>query len=238
MGRLTYLRMNQKKLRADLYKGVHDAVNSIDFKGASFVGKTIILPSSFTGCPRQMKALYQDSMSVIRKFGKPDLFCTMTCNPAWPEILNELLPGQSANDRPDLIARIFNIKLKALIADIIKKQILGRAIAHIYVVEWQKRGLPHAHILIVLALQDKINSIEDIDSLVSAEIPDQKKHPKAYDTISACMVHGPCGAAFPLSPCMKDGKCSKKFPKDYAPETILGHDRLIFILVLLLLSVL
>jgi hypothetical protein len=36
-------------------------------------------------------------------------------------------------------------------------------------------------------------------------------------------------AAFPLSPCMKDGKCSKKFPKDCAPETILGHDRLIFI---------
>jgi len=54
-------------------------------------------------------------MSVIRKFGKPDLFCTMTCNPQWPEILNELLPNQKACDRPDLIAKVFDIKLKALI---------------------------------------------------------------------------------------------------------------------------
>lgn len=172
-----------------------------------------------------MKALYQDSMSVIRKYGKPDLFCTITCNPAWPEITNELQKHQTANDRPDLIARVFNIKLKALINDIIKNQIFGRTIAHIYVVEWQKRGLPHAHILIVLCSKDKINTVEDIDSLVSAEIPDKNKHPKAYETVSKCMVHGPCGAAFPKSPCMVDGKCSKKFPKEYATTTTLGQDR-------------
>ena len=39
-----------------------------------------------------------------------------------------------------------------------------------YLVEWQKRGLPHAHILIWL--QDKITSNE-IDDVISAEIPDE-----------------------------------------------------------------
>jgi len=98
-------------------------------------------------------------------------------------------------------------------------------VAHIYVVEWQKRGLQHAHILIVLASRDKILTIEDIDSLVSAEIPNKDIHPKAYETVSSCMVHGPCGKAFPLAPCMVNGKCKKKFPKEYSTVTKFGQDR-------------
>jgi len=67
-----------------------------------------------------MKQLYQDAMSITRKCGKPDLFITFTCNPIWPELLAELNPWETANDRPDLITRVFNIKLKELINDIIK----------------------------------------------------------------------------------------------------------------------
>jgi hypothetical protein len=51
-----------------------------------------------------MKALYQDAMARVRKFGKPDLFITFTCNPRWREITDALL-GRPANDRPDIISR-------------------------------------------------------------------------------------------------------------------------------------
>ena len=68
------------------------------------IGRRIILPSSFTGGPRQMYQLYQDAMSIVSHFGKPDLFITFTCNPKWPEITRELLPNQNAADRPDLTA--------------------------------------------------------------------------------------------------------------------------------------
>lgn len=34
-----------------------------------------------------------------------------TCNPKWPEILAELEEGQAPNDRPDLIARVFYMKV-------------------------------------------------------------------------------------------------------------------------------
>ena len=44
------------------------------------IGKRIILPLSFNGGPRNMQELYQDSMGLIRKFGKPDIFITFTCN--------------------------------------------------------------------------------------------------------------------------------------------------------------
>ena len=43
---------------------------------AKEVGRNIILPSSYTGSPRQMYELYQDAMSIIRKFGKQDIFIT------------------------------------------------------------------------------------------------------------------------------------------------------------------
>ena len=97
--------------------------------------------------------------------------------------------------------------------------------AHLYVIEWQKRGLPHAHILICLEEKDKIRSIEDIDALVSAQIPDANVHKLAYETVSTCLMHGPCGPSFPNAPCMKNGQCSKHFPKEFSEETLLLNDK-------------
>ncbi len=62
----------------------------------------VVLPATFVGSPRDMNQLYQDSMALVKKFGKPNLFITMTCNPNWPEILHELRAGEEASSRPDL----------------------------------------------------------------------------------------------------------------------------------------
>jgi hypothetical protein len=51
--RLKYLRLNQKKLRADLYQGLQDAIAASD-TSAHAIGQRIILPSSFTVGPRHM----------------------------------------------------------------------------------------------------------------------------------------------------------------------------------------
>jgi len=101
--------------------------------------KRVVLPSSFTGSPRHMVGLYQDAMTMVERLGKPDLFITFTCNPSWPEIKNNLLPGQTANDRPDLIAKVFKLKLEALKHDIVEDQCLGRVNGYIYTIEFQKR---------------------------------------------------------------------------------------------------
>ncbi|GBN86047.1 hypothetical protein AVEN_219552-1 [Araneus ventricosus] len=57
----------------------------------------------FVGNPRHMQQNYQDAMAMVRKFGKPDLFLTFTCNPSWSEILNSLEGVQRPEDRPDII---------------------------------------------------------------------------------------------------------------------------------------
>jgi hypothetical protein len=114
--------------------------------------------------------------------------------------------GQQPQDRPDLVTRVFKIKLKELINDIHKKHILARTIAGIYVVEFQKRGLSHAHILIFFIEDYKPHMVEDVDHMISAELSNSKTNKLAHETIARCMMHGPCGAAFPNAPCMEEGK--------------------------------
>jgi hypothetical protein len=104
---------------------------------------------------------------------------------------------------------VFKIKLKELINDIHKKHIMGHIIVGIYVIEFQKRGLPHSHILIFFAEYYKPHMVEDVDHMISAKFPNLETNRLAYKTVARCMMHGPCGAMFPNAPCMEDGKCKK-----------------------------
>jgi hypothetical protein len=197
-----------------LYNGVADAIHVAD--SCTSIGRRIILSFSFIGGPRQMYQLYQDVMAIVSHFGKPDLFVTFTCNPKWPEVTRELLLHQTATDRPDLTARIFHMKLQELLKDLCEKQCLGKVAAFVYVIEFQKRGLPHAHIL---SQDSKLHSVEDYDSIVSAEIPDPDVHPLAYETVISTMMHGPCGVLNPSAPYMKDGFCQKRYLKAFQSTT-------------------
>ena len=93
-----------------------------------------------------------------------------------------------------------------------------------YTIEFQKRGLPHVHILPWLHPNDKLQTPESIDRVISAELPDKRKYPQLLDVVTKLMMHGPCGMANPKSPCMNEGKCSKFFPKKFADSTTFDED--------------
>jgi hypothetical protein len=158
-------------------------------------------------------------MATVRRFGKPDLFITFTCNPKWPEITSCLRPGEAAYMRPDIICRVFKMKFDQLMEDLTKKNILGKCIAHNSVIEFQKRQLPHAHILLILSANNKIRIINgDYDQIVCAEIPNPVTQPRLHSVVTSHLMHGPCGMLNPHCVCMKDGICTKNFPKKF------GHD--------------
>ena len=146
--RIMFSKNNQHKLRVESYTGLYNYLNKTAEDNNYSLGKVTVLPSSFTGSPRNMQQHYHDAMAIVRKFGKPDLFVTMTCNPNWIEIKENLLPGQQPADRPDLCARVFSIKKDYLIDLIHRQKIFGEVVAYVYVIEFQKRGLPHIHMLI------------------------------------------------------------------------------------------
>ena len=209
--RLYFIRKNQHTLRTELYKGSMDYLQNKSIKENAKIGRMIILPSSFEGSARNMKQNFIDSTVLIQEFGKPTYFLTMTCNGEWDEILENIEPHENASDRPDIVVKVFEGKLKALIRDLTENHILGRCIAYTYVIEFQKRGLPHAHILIWIHNDDKIRNGDDVDKHVSAEIPDENVFPKLYGIVKKFMIHGPCGDQNPKSPCMENNICTKKF---------------------------
>lgn len=90
-----------------------------------------------------------------------------------------------------------------------------------YSVEWQKRGLPHAHILIWL--KDKIRP-EEIDQILSAEILDPSIDRELFNIVTSHMIHGPCRTFNMISPCMEDGKCKKRFLKQCINDIITDID--------------
>ena len=154
-------------------------------------------------------------MSIVRKYGKLDLFITFTCNPKWEEISSALIGNKKATDRPDLIVRVFRMLLKELLNDICNKHVLGKPLAHVYTIEFQKRGLPHAHILVIVCQSDKPREPSDYDKVVCAEIPDTIHNPRLHNIVKRCMIHSPCGSIRRNAPCMRDGKCTKKIPKSF-----------------------
>ncbi|XP_026399667.1 uncharacterized protein LOC113295551 [Papaver somniferum] len=202
LSRLRWLSNHQEEIRAEFHQGIQDARTAGETSAKNF-GQRKVLPSSYMGSPRYTYQRYQDAMALVQKYGNPDLFITMTCNPLWDEIVSNLGPGQSASDRPDLTTRVFRAKLEELKEDLFTKSIFGRVAAHVHVFEFQKRGLPHVYMLIIFRDEDKLQGPDDYDKIVRAKIPNPEEEPELHECVKKWMIHSPCG-----SKCTRDEICS------------------------------
>ena len=113
--------------------------------------------------------------------------------------------------------------MKELLEDITVHHVLGKVVAKVHVIEFQKRGLPHL-ILIHLHPDDKLRNQDNVDRIISAEIPDKDDHPRLYTIVKSCMIHGPCGQLRPESVCMEDNVCTKGYTNYFCDSTIESVD--------------
>lgn len=124
--RLRWVSTHQHELRVDLYQGLSEAVMRGETDPSS-TGKRVILPSSFTGGARYMLQNYQDAMAICRWAGYPDIFLTFTCNPSWPEITRHVkLMQTKPSSRPEILSRVFRIKLFTLMRTLKEKKVFGK----------------------------------------------------------------------------------------------------------------
>ncbi|KNZ81990.1 hypothetical protein J132_09313 [Termitomyces sp. J132] len=114
----------------------------------------------------------------------------MTANPKWSEIEEALLKEpavnrkkQTAANRPDIVARVFELRKNAVVKEI-KEGLFGSCVAHVHTIEFQKRGLPHMHILIFFHHHHRIQNAAHVDSIVSAQIPDPVTQPHLYQVLA------------------------------------------------------
>ncbi|KAL3642121.1 hypothetical protein CASFOL_012936 [Castilleja foliolosa] len=224
-GRLDFVNTNQNLFRSEFLAGLYDALARGD-NNAHDIGKRVFLPSSFTGGPRYMYKHYQDALAICRVHGNPQYFITFTCNVKWPEISRhmEKIGGTLAQNRPDIISRVFHIKVQQFLRFMRASKTFGEIAADLYTIEFQKRGLPHCHTLIWVTPAYRISDAVDVDKYISAEIPDPSTEPVLHKIVTDYMIHGPCGLARPTSPCMRDSKCSKSFPKMFECNTRFDKD--------------
>ncbi|XP_076885973.1 uncharacterized protein LOC143535653 [Bidens hawaiensis] len=216
---LFYIRCQQKNLRCESYEKLVNLHNSGNFDISS-IGQRVILPSSFMGGARYMRENYLDAMAICKWFGYPDFFITMTCNPKWPEVKRFFNhKNLKAEDRPDILCRLFKIKLDSFVTDLKEGLLFGKVKAVVYMIDFQKRGLPHAHVCVFMHHDYKINNADKIDSIISAELPNKQEDPELFDLVSEFMIHGPCGAENMSCSGMINKKCSKNFPKSFSDHT-------------------
>jgi hypothetical protein len=92
-----FLLKHKKIIRAELYLGIVDMLKAGEAR-ASEVGRLVVLPRNFNGGERDVQALFLDAMTLVQRFGKPDYFFSMTCNPYCEEVDRELFLGQTPQD--------------------------------------------------------------------------------------------------------------------------------------------
>ena len=106
-----------------------------------------ILPASHPASPAKRKSDTEDALAMVNRKGQPNRFITVTMNANWPEIASNLLRGQTAFDRPDLCWRVFKMKLKEIMAELKSGKVFSPYLAHVGVIEFQKKGYPHTNLV-------------------------------------------------------------------------------------------
>nr|GEX60023.1 hypothetical protein [Tanacetum cinerariifolium] len=143
---------------------------------------------------------YQDAIALCRAYGNSDLFITFTSNPKWIEISKMLdhVPGQKSHDRLEIGTRFFKMKLNELLDDLTKNGYLGTVA--------------------------QCMTPDEINDIISAELPSPAEDPDGYKVVSEFMLHGPCDKDAKYASCTTEGKCSKHYPQGVFGENVTLHD--------------
>lgn len=126
------------------------------------------LPAGVNGSKRKSKMQVNNAMHLVDVYGKADYFVTLTTNPNWPEIQRHLLQNQTAFDRPDIVNRVFKIKLGQVMKKLRRGDYFGGFPREyeVKVIEFQIRGLPHAHIAIKYSYPENHNLFQYVKAVI------------------------------------------------------------------------
>jgi hypothetical protein len=148
---------------------VVDDLDEDERHGAGYIDeprKESYLPDGVHGSQCHLSALAKNALVLVSEYGCPHEFLMLTCNLEWPEIQSQLINGQTAFDRPDVTVPVFKSRLDKFKTNIRNgKYFKSREVINIiHVIEYQYRGMLHAHIVFHLdnAHDIDVNNQEDL----------------------------------------------------------------------------
>lgn len=189
--------------------------------------RNVLVTSSTVGTPPYWKKKEQELEAIAAEKGAPHLFVTATFNETWPEAKKYRLTDLIYED-PLAMNFIFLQRLNTLITALKDNKAFPMLSLDVYWtrIEFQKRGAPHAHMLLWFkdwphenterwrALIDSIISTSfDKPELYLGPLPRNGYNQASLDRLSAwktahthvhsanyCQKNGPCRFKFPLEP--------------------------------------
>jgi hypothetical protein len=109
-------------------------------------GLRTFIPSSLTDSNEYWKEVATKCFTISTQFGAPTFFLTFTMNPYWADF-QALKRSDGQYSDSSMAALVFKSKIFALMKFIRSRKILGTVSAFVWRIEYQRRGLPHAHVL-------------------------------------------------------------------------------------------
>uniref|UniRef100_A0A0K0FSG3 Helitron_like_N domain-containing protein n=1 Tax=Strongyloides venezuelensis TaxID=75913 RepID=A0A0K0FSG3_STRVS len=105
----------------------------------------------------------------------------------------------------------------ALIHDLKENKIMGNVVYLQSTIEFQKRSLPHIHILVKVSKNDFRLTSDQVDKCVKAKFPDKEKNPRLFKIVTKTMVHSRCDISKTKVLCWNEEKniCTEKFSEQY-----------------------
>jgi hypothetical protein len=96
-----------------------------------------------------LKKLAVNGLHLVTEMGSSQIFLTATCNKKWREFEEVKWPDSDCFDMPTIVCEVFKAKLAALLHNLKNGKYFGgdTTVFIIHVIEYQERGLPHAHIV-------------------------------------------------------------------------------------------
>lgn len=170
--KLNFMRRNQPTFRRN------DEMEGAETVGVDGRIKKTYLSDSHHGSRRHVLGLSRNALRIVAEYGKPTFFLTVTCNPRWSEILDNIAEGQTAFNRPGVTIDVFKCKLAALLHNLRAGKYFKRAdgtpapvVYIVHVIEYQQRGMPHAHIVfrVVGMPEDRDEVAAYVNAYITAE---------------------------------------------------------------------
>uniref|UniRef100_A0AC34FIM2 ATP-dependent DNA helicase n=1 Tax=Panagrolaimus sp. ES5 TaxID=591445 RepID=A0AC34FIM2_9BILA len=168
-----------------------------------------------------MQKAYADIMTIIENTDLPAWFITFTGNPNWPEILRNIAKGEN---RADVKCRVFMAKAQQFLDDLFKRNLFGKVQAYHVVMEFQKRGMPHLHVILIMDKQVGANEVDKYISARIPDLPDPKDRSEAaiqlrrlHEIIMRNNIH----LCNENSGCQINGICTKGYKKPFSQSTVI-----------------
>ena len=197
-----------------------------EFSDKTYGIKTYI-PATLTGSPTYWNNVAKNAFYLSMVLGPPTFFITMTENPKWHEIV-ALNSEKDVMNNSVLLARIFHQKKQSLIDYIKSSKIFGKVKGLLWRDEYQKRGLPHCHML--LWSDYDTSNPDEIDKIITCRLPlpdpnfeNEEKTHMLTQLSKTFMTHScteRCGGI--------TGKCCYGYPKDVQERTEIINERIVF----------